>query len=132
NILARMYGLLRKNGVWYLQDLLPADMPAHWVYQFFPTAWEWVRNHTSNLYTLYNQMRTAGFAVKVNRQAYYQPIHVKTALDIAKKRTGVLAALPDDDFEMGIDRLQQVLGKQGSDKLVGSEIAVAEVWGQKK
>ncbi|MBU1661954.1 MAG: hypothetical protein KKD28_10850 [Chloroflexi bacterium] len=132
DILARMYGLLRKNGVWYLQDLLPVDMPAQWIYQFFPEAWEWVRNHTWNLYTLYNQMRTAGFVVKVNRQVYYQPIHIKTAMDIAKKRTGVLAALPDDDYEMGIDRFQQVLGKQGSDKLVGSEIAVAEVWGQKK
>ncbi len=46
----RTQALLKLAGAWYLQELLPSDMPAHWVFQFFPSAWRWARFHTWGLH----------------------------------------------------------------------------------
>jgi len=130
-LLKRICTILRENGVWYLQELLLTDMPAHWLYTYFPAAWQWARKNTWSLYTLYNQLRRMGFSSQAKRHVYYQPIRLGTALNIAEQRLGNLGLLSDDDFEQGISQLQQAVEEHGQEYLIGSEVALADVWAQK-
>ena len=130
-LLAQVYQKLRPGGVWYLIDTLPEDMPAHWLYRYFPPAWEWVKNHTWNTYKLYNQLSNLGFSLEFDRQTFYQPIQLKAAEAIAKDRPGLLAHLPDQTFQSGMEKLRAEIETRGSDHLLGSEFNVIEVWAQK-
>ena len=130
-LLKRVHTKLREKGVWYLQELLPTDMPAHWLYTYFPAAWQWARKNTWNLYTLYNQLRRADFTSQVKRYVYYQPVHLGDALEFAEQRLGNLVLLTDDDYKQGIFHLQQAVEEHGQEYLIGSEVALADVWTQK-
>ena len=130
-LLKRVYTILKEKGVWYLQELLLTDMPAHWLYTYFPAAWQWSRKNTWNLYTLYNQLRRADFTSQVKRYVYYQHVHLGAALELAEQRLGILGLLTDDDYEQGISQLQQAVEKHGPEYLIGSEVALADVWAQK-
>ena len=107
------------------------DMLTNWLYTYFPAAWQWARKNTWSLYTLYNQLRRTGFTSQVKRHVYYQPIRLGIALDIAEQRLGILGLLPDDDIEQGLSQLQQAVEEHGLEYLVGSEVALADVWAQK-
>ncbi|MFQ5616632.1 MAG: hypothetical protein ACE5GO_09280 [Anaerolineales bacterium] len=131
-LLARAFQNLHPHGVWYLQELLAPDMHAHWVYQFFPGVWDWVRRNTWNLHTLYNQFVGAGFKVKEKRTTFLQPIALGAAFQIAQKRPGILAALSQSDFERGISALCEEGERQGDDHQIYSEATMIEVWAQKE
>jgi len=127
----RTYKQMKPKGVWYQVELLPRDMPAHWLYRYFPAAWEWSKLHAWSLHTLYNQLRNQGFQVDVKRHLYYQPVFLSKAMMIAERRPGMLANLSDEVFEEGLNTLREELHDKGDDYLLGSEFALVEVWAQK-
>jgi len=43
NLAERVFRLLEEGGYWYIIDVVPASMPAHWVFRFFPQAWPQAR-----------------------------------------------------------------------------------------
>jgi hypothetical protein len=126
--LGDLYAVLRPGGVLYLQDLLPLDMAAHWLYAAFPALWELVRQQRSGIHTLYGKLLDTAFTIrKIQRQVRYQPVRADVALEIARLRPALLAHLDDTAFQRGLDDL----AAQG-DALLPSEVAVVEVWAQKE
>lgn len=130
-LIAAAWDLLRNQGVWYLQELLPLSSPAHWVYQFFPEAWAYAREAAWCLQTLYLQLQGAGFTPDIKRHVYYQPVQLGLAVDTAQKRPGILKALSERAYQRGLDRLEQALAEHGAEYWLGSEMALVEIWAQK-
>ena len=130
-LIAEVWQRMKPGGVWYLTDVLPQDMPAHWVYRYFPSAWEWVTSHTWNLYMLYNRLRNQGFETDVKRHLFYQPMALRIASGVGNTRPGVLAHLSDTQFNEGMGALQREMEQKGSDFILGSEFNIVEAWAQK-
>ncbi len=131
NLISTVWQRMKPGGVWYLNELLPQDMPAHWVYRYFPSAWEWASHHTWNLYLLYNRLLGQGFETNVKRHMYYQPVALHIAEAVACERPGVLAHLSDALFNEGMAALQKEIDEKGRDYLLGSEFNIVEAWAQK-
>jgi site-specific DNA recombinase len=127
----RVYPVLRPHAIWYLSELPLADMPAHWVFAFFPELWELARTRELNLHKLYERLQGAGFKCEVKRHLYFQPVPLGMALRIAGSRPGPLAQLEEAAFQQGMTRLKQAVKEQGANHLLGSEMALAEIWAQK-
>jgi hypothetical protein len=125
------YDQLSPGGVWYLVDLLPLSMPAHWLYRYFPVAWEWGKSKAWNLHDLYNAFGDQGFHVDMKRRVYYQPIALETAMAVVSKRPGLLGRLKDDVYQEGARALQKDIEKKGKTYPLGSEFSLVEIWAQK-
>ena len=115
-----------------MQEALPPDMPAHWVYQFFPDVWPKARSQALSLHSIYTALQAAGFEPQVKRHIWHQPVRLGAALAIAQERPALLGQLSEKDFDYGFQRLQARIEKDGADTLVGSEVALVEIWAQKK
>ena len=122
-----IYRLLDPEGHWHFVDIAPASMPAHWLFAFFPEAWGYVDRFFRGTQELYTMLRRTGFQVKQREHTFYQPIALGVASEIARRRPGLLTALPDELYQEGLLRLEKALGKQGDDTLVPSEVTVLEV-----
>ncbi|MCP4535876.1 MAG: recombinase family protein [Chloroflexi bacterium] len=121
-----VYRLLAPEGHWHFVDIAPASMPAHWLFAFFPEAWGYVERFFRGTQELYTVLRRTGFQVEQREHTFYQPIALGVALKIARRRLGLLTALPDELYQEGLQRLEKTLGKQGDDALVPSEVTVVE------
>ena len=124
--------VLRAGGVWYWVEVLPLEMPAHWVFRFFPAAWEWVRRHSWTLHALNLKLLEAGLMTRMKNHVSYQPIQASAALAIAERREGLLAHLSDEAYATGLARLKQVIADRGERYVLGSEVQYVEVWAQKQ
>jgi hypothetical protein len=129
SLVAQARRILRPGGMWAFMDVLPAVMPGHWLYRFFPQVWS---NEEANVWDtsqLYNQLVQAGFRVKLARHSYHQPITAGAAYEIARRRETVpqLATLFDEVYESGLAGLQEHVEHKGKDSVVGSEFCLIEV-----
>jgi DNA invertase Pin-like site-specific DNA recombinase len=122
------YDVLGDGGYWHLVDILPTSMPAHWLFTYFPALWPYVRggSYWSN-HTIYNAVRKVGFQVSQREHAYYQPVSLGIALEIAKRRTGLLAGLAEEPYQVGLSRLSNEVKQRGAATLIGSEFVLVEV-----
>jgi len=130
-LIAKVWERMKPGGMWYLSELLPLDMPAHWVYRYFPSSWEWVKAHTWHLYMLFNRLQNQGFLTEVKRHMFYQPILLRIAVDIASSRPGPLAHLSDAQYNVGMAALEREIEEKGGDFNLGSEFNIVEAWSQK-
>ena len=80
---------------------------------------------------MYTVLRRTGFQVNQREHTFYQPVALGVASEIARRRPGLLTALPDELYQEGLLRLAKALGKQGEDALVPSEVTVVEVMASK-
>jgi hypothetical protein len=122
---------LKPGGVLYWVDVLPLELPAHWVFHFFPKAWEWVRIHSKSMHAV-NKSLLTDFKTQIKSHVSYQPVQLDTALSIAERREGLLAKLTDEVYVDGLTRLGQVVTDKGVNDLVASEVGYLEVWAQKR
>jgi site-specific DNA recombinase len=129
-LIADAHRLLKPGGVWYFQEVLPLDMPAHWLYRYFPAAWELARKRAWGLHGLYTRLQGVGFTAEVKRHLFYQPVTAGAALAIAQIRPGLLARLPDGVYQQGLETLRQAAESKPDDPF-GFEVALAEIWAQK-
>ena len=131
DLFEQVWQRMKPGGVWYLNELLPLDMPSHWVYRYFPSSWEWVKAHTWNLYMLYNRLRNQGFHTEVKRGMFYQPITLRIADNIVSRRPGQLTHLSDAQYNEGMAAIQREIEEKGGDFILGSEFNIVEAWAQK-
>jgi len=124
--------VLRAGGVWYWVEVLPLEMPAHWVFRFFPAAWEWARLHSWTMHALNLKLLEAGLTTRMKNHVSYQPIQASAVLAIAERREGLLAHLSDEAYATGLTRLKQVIADKGDRYVLGSEVQCVEVWAQKR
>jgi site-specific DNA recombinase len=123
---AAVFRVLDEAGHWHLVDTVPASMPGHWIFAFFPEAWSQVGKHLWKAYDFYNTLRQIGFEVEQREHTFRQPVSLGAILEIARRRPGVLAALPDEAYEAGLQRIEAAVEKRGADSLEPSEVTVVE------
>jgi len=131
-VLQEAQRVLATGGLWYLLDLVPTSMPAHWAFTFFPGLWEVVREQAWDTQALYVALREAGFRAKVREQAFYQPVTLAVARTLARVRAGWLAHLSEEAYREGLARLDAAMEREGEGAVVGSEVVlvVAYAWKQ--
>jgi hypothetical protein len=78
-------------------------------------------------YDLYNILRRTGFQVKQEERTFHQSVTLQVALEIARQRPGILAALSDEVYQEGMRRLKQAVKERGGESLITSEVTVAEI-----
>jgi site-specific DNA recombinase len=128
-LIATVYERLASGGVWYLCDLLPPDMPANWVFQAFPDAWNWAQQHTWGLHQMHTNLQMGGFSkVQVKRHLLLEPMKIQSRLELARGGDGLLAELPEAAYLQGMQQLEDQIE---SEWLINSEVALLEVWAQK-
>lgn len=124
----RVFDRLEQNGHWHMIELLPASMPAHWLFTFFPPLWPYARGGSYwNNGNFYNKLRKIGFQVTQRERTFYQPIQLGLAREIAQGRPGLLAKLGDDAYQAGLERLETAISEKGASALIGSEVTLIEV-----
>ncbi len=122
-----MAARLEVGGCWHIIDILPASMPAHWVFAYFPDAWRLAHSRLWSGHDFYNALRQAGLQVTQKEHTFFQAVSLGAAQMIARRREGLLALLPDDVYEMGLQRLEQAIAEQGEEALVSSEFTLIEI-----
>ncbi len=130
-LLEDIYRKLTPGGVWYFIDLLPLDMPASWVYRFFPVAWDWVKEHTWDFHSLYTRFQSAGFLTEAKRKTIYQPVGIDAAIAVAKKKSSMLAKLQEEQFMKSYSELQDASIGRNQSFILPSETSLVEFWAQK-
>jgi hypothetical protein len=129
SLVAQARRILRPGGTWAFMDVLPAVMPGHWLYRFFPQVWSNEEENVWDTSQLYNQLVQAGFRVKLARHNYHQPTTSGTVYEIAQRRKIIpqLAMLLDEVYESGLAELQKQVEREGKDSVIGSEFCLIEV-----
>jgi len=127
-----VFRILEPEGRWHLADIVPASMPAHWVFAFFPDAWAYATGSFWTSHDFYNVLRRIGFQVEQEEHTFYWPVTCEMATEIARQRPGPLATLPDELYEMGLGRLEGMMEERGRDGLLPSEVTLVEVVAVKK
>ena len=110
-------------------ELMPASMPAHWVFTYFPEAWAQARAAGWTPRTRsYGVLRENGFGLVLQEHAFDQPVSLAAAYALAGRRAGILATLADDAYQKGhgaaAPRRCNAQGR--SDTLIGSEVTLVE------
>jgi site-specific DNA recombinase len=133
-VIARAQRVTEEEGLWVVVDVLPSSMGSHWLYRYFPDAWEIDRNMTWNAYELYNLLREVGFEVEVERKSLYQPVAVGVALEMVKERKlcPQLALLLDSAYEEGVQRLESAAKREGKGHKLSSEVCLVIVRAEKQ
>lgn len=128
-LVERIRDVMMPGGTWAFVDVVPPSMPGHWLYRFFPAAWDNERQHTWGASMIYNSLAEVGFDVELDRLTYHQPISLEAAREIARNRERCpqLANLPDAIYETGLDMLEERAEREGADTLIGSEFCLAVV-----
>jgi site-specific DNA recombinase len=131
-LMAEAYRLLMRGGVWYGVDVLPSDLPTHWLGRFFE-ADEWMEKVAKipSLLELNVALQNAGFVVTMKRRVYAQPVQLGAILQIAEQRQGLLAQMPDEIYTAGLGRLRQAVASEGANTVQDSQVALLEWWAQK-
>ncbi|HHS96678.1 MAG TPA: recombinase family protein [Chloroflexi bacterium] len=127
----RVFRLLEESGYWYIIDVLPASMPAHWVFRYFPQAWSHAGREFWRAYDFYNTLRRAGFQVEQEERTFYEPVSAGVALEIARRREGLLGALPHEAYEERLRRLEEKVAKEGPDAPIASEVTLVVILARK-
>jgi site-specific DNA recombinase len=123
----RVVQLLERQGYWHVYDLLPASMPAHWLYTYFPDTWSLALGAYWTAYQFYQALRKKGLHVRQQEHTFYQPVSLSAALEIAQGRAGPLGLLNDPAYQAGLDRLAAEVEERGGETLIGSEVTLVEV-----
>jgi site-specific DNA recombinase len=132
DLVEAVFKRLEEEGYWYLVDVVPASMPAHWVFTFFPEAWSLVRSSFWTAHNCYNALQKIGFEVEQKEHAFYWPVTLKVAQEIARQRFGILSSLSDTSYQQGMKRLESAIKEQGGNALIPSEVAMVEIVARKK
>lgn len=107
-------------------------MPGHGVFAFFPEAWPYAHGSFWTAYNFYNVLRRTGFQLNQQEHVFYWPVTLGVALEIVRRRPGLLAILPDELYQQGVRRLEAATEERGADTLIPSELTVVEVMAVKR
>jgi site-specific DNA recombinase len=121
--------VLAPGGTWAFVDVMPASMPGHWLYRFFPRVFENEEQSAWDVYRTYNALVQAGFGVQLRRRTFHQAVTLEVAREIARARESCpqLAALPDEAYAAGLAALGEAMEREGPGEAIGSEFCLVEV-----
>jgi hypothetical protein len=121
--------VMEPGGTWAFVDVMPTAMPGHWLYRFFPQAWENEERRTWDASRMYNVLLKAGFRVRLERRTFYQTVALGVARSMAgeRRRCPQLAILPDEVYGQGLAALEEAVQREGKDEVIGSEFCLVEV-----
>ena len=125
----KIFSKLRPGGVWYFHELLPQDSLAHWIYRVMPATWEWAKNNTWSLHTLYNRLQSNCQTVKLKRHAFSQDISFQVAERVLRDKPAIVKAISPDAFLPAFNRLEKLAE---SSNTITSEFTIIEGWAKKK
>jgi len=121
---------LAPGGVWAFVDVMPASMPGHWLYRFFPGAWDDEVKRAWDTSRMYNElMRGGSCRVGLERRSFYRARGLGAVRQVARERdrSPHLARLPDEAYAAGLEALEELLRREGEEGVVGSEFCLVEV-----
>lgn len=129
-LLPQAFTLLAPGGVWYFQDLLPTEMPAHWLYQIFPPAWETLKARSWSLHTFHQLLQQTGFRPRIVRHRHEEPVAASFALGLADQDPRLRALLSKGNLEAGLAQFKDSEEGNGRPRLLSSELVMIEGWAQ--
>lgn len=115
-------------GWWVIEDLMPASMQGHWLYQFFPEARKMDLARTLDAKELFVTLLERGFETKIQRKTYDQAVSLGAIRQIALARDYVpsLDLLSDIDYKTGMARIEEEVAAKGADALWPSHVCVVQ------
>ena len=121
--------VLDSVGWWVVEDLMPASMPAHWLYRFFPEARGVDLGRTLDPQALFVTLFERGFQVKLQRRTCDQAVSLGVIRQMAAQRERIpsLALITDEAYQAGVARIEEELAARGADALWPSHLCVVEV-----
>jgi len=125
----KIFSKLKPGGVWYFTELLPYDSSTHWIYRVLPATWEWVKNNSWSLYTLYNRLQNDCQTVKLKRHVFIQTISYPLAEKILEEEPSIVKAVSSDALPPAFTRLKKLTEASAS---IRSEFTIIEGWAKKR
>ncbi len=121
--------VLDNVGWWVVEDLMPASMPVHWLYQFFPEARKVDLGRTLDPQALFVTLLERGFQVKTRRRTYDQALSLGAIRQIVAERERIpsLALISDEAYQAGVAHVEEELAARGADRLWPSHLCVVEL-----
>jgi len=115
-------------GWWVIEDLMPASMQGHWLYQFFPEARKMDLARTLDAKELFVTLLERGFEAKIQRKTYDQAVSLGAIRQMALARDYVpsLDLLSDIDYKTGMARIEEEMAARGADVLCPSHVCVVQ------
>jgi site-specific DNA recombinase len=128
-LLSDIKRVVAPGGTWAFVDVMPASMPAHWLYRFFPEVWKNERQRTLDTSQMYDTLVKAEFRVHLERRTFYRSVKLGQVLQIAERREQVpqLVNLPDPVYRTRSEALEEMVRQEGEAKVVISEFCLVEV-----
>jgi site-specific DNA recombinase len=130
-IVRRAWEVLEDWGYWLLVDVLPVSMAGHWVFRVFPGAWKRVEKEYWSGQEVYRRLREVGFAVEMEEWTFWEGVSVGAALEVVRRRPGVLGRLSAEEIRVGEERLERMKEERGEGELLSSEVTLMAVVGRK-
>jgi site-specific DNA recombinase len=130
-IVRRAWEVLEDWGYWLLVDVLPVSMAGHWVFRVFPGAWKRVEKEYWSGQQVYRRLREVGFAVEMEEWTFWEGVSVGAALEVVRRRPGVLGRLSAEEIRVGEERLERMKEERGEGELLSSEVTLMAVVGRK-
>jgi site-specific DNA recombinase len=127
----RAWEVLEEWGYWLLVDVLPVSMAGHWVFRVFPGAWKRVEKEYWSGQQVYRRLREVGFAVEMEEWTFWEGVSVGAALEVVRRRPGVLGRLSAEEIRVGEERLERMKEERGEGELLSSEVTLMAVVGRK-
>jgi len=112
-IVRRAWEVLEEWGYWLLVDILPVSMAGHWVFRVFPGAWKRVEKEYWIGQEVYRRLREVGFAVEMEEWTFWEGVSVGAALEVVRRRPGVLGRLSAEEIRVGEERLERMKEERG-------------------
>jgi site-specific DNA recombinase len=130
-IVRRAWEVLEDWGYWLLVDVLPVSMAGHWVFRVFPGAWKRVEKEYWSGQEVYRRLREVGFAVEMEEWTFWEGVSVGAALEVVRRRPGILGRLSEEEIRVGEERLERMKEERGEGELLSSEVTLMAVVGRK-
>ena len=130
-IVRRAWEVLEEWGYWLLVDILPVSMAGHWVFRVFPGAWKRVEKEYWSGQQVYRRLREVGFAVEMEEWTFWEGVSVGAALEVVRRRPGILGRLSEEEIGVGVERLERMKEERGEGELLSSEVTLMAVVGRK-
>jgi site-specific DNA recombinase len=130
-IVRRAWEVLEEWGYWLLVDVLPVSMAGHWVFRVFPGAWKRVEKEYWSGQEVYRRLREVGFAVEMEEWTFWEGVSVGAALEVVRRRPGILGRLSEEEIRVGEERLERMKEERGEGEMLSSEVTLMAVVGRK-
>ena len=127
----RAWEVLEDWGYWLLVDVLPVSMAGHWVFRVFPGAWKRVEKEYWSGQQVYRRLREVGFAVEMEEWTFWEGVSVGAALEVVRRRPGILGRLSEEEIGVGVERLERMKEERGEGEMLSSEVTLMAVVGRK-